>query len=254
MHNGFVRVDSEKMSKSLGNFFTIRDVLKVHHPLAMRLFLLQTHYRSPINYSNAVLEAAGARLYYIYTTLSDVDRTLEELGEDGAAQDATKVEKSKGPAPVAQAAMDAAAECATSWPAALADDLNTPVVLASLSAPLKACNDLMLTKKGKKAAGRVAALTQLREAMRGALGALGLDASGEDARVSMEEMRQLTLARAGMTPADLAAAIEERQEARANKDFATSDRIRDELSTKGVSLQDTPTGVDWRPAFEEVMA
>ena len=136
----------------------------------------------------------------------------------------------------------------------MADDLNTPVVLASLSAPLKAVNDLLGSKKGKKAAGRVAAMRALQEALLGALGALGLEASAQEARAAMAEMRALALQRAGLSEAELAAAIEERQAARKAKDFAAGDRIRDELAQKGVSLQDTPQGVDWRPAFEDIAA
>ena len=158
------------------------------------------------------------------------------------------------PSPQQAAAADAAAECASTWPRAVADDLNTPVVLASLSAPLKAVNDLLGSKKGKKAAGRVAAMRALQEALLGALGALGLEASAQEARAAMAEMRALALQRAGLSEAELAAAIEERQAARKAKDFAASDRIRDELAQKGVSLQDTPQGVDWRPAFEDIAA
>lgn len=69
VHNGFVSVDSEKMSKSLGNFFTIRDVLKRYHPLALRWFLVSTHYRQPVNYSDKSLEESSCRLYYVLCSL-----------------------------------------------------------------------------------------------------------------------------------------------------------------------------------------
>ncbi|KIY97033.1 cysteinyl-tRNA synthetase [Monoraphidium neglectum] len=143
MHNGFVNVDSEKMSKSLGNFFTIREVLKSYHPLALRWFLVATHYRAPVNYTQRALEEASDRAYYVFQTLADAAAALEAAGDAGAAA-------------AAQAEADAregrgeGAALAQAVRESLLDDLNTPAVVGALSAPLKAVNDLLTTKAGRK--------------------------------------------------------------------------------------------------------
>ena len=80
IHNGFVNVDNEKMSKSLGNFFTIRDVLQKHHPLALRWLLLSMQYRQPLNYSAAGLVEAEQAVYYLYQTMRDAEATLNTAG------------------------------------------------------------------------------------------------------------------------------------------------------------------------------
>lgn len=84
MHNGFVNVDAEKMSKSLGNFFTIRDVLKSYHPMALRWFLLNTQYRQPVNYTQRALDEASDRAYYVYQTLGDIGDALSAGGPEAA--------------------------------------------------------------------------------------------------------------------------------------------------------------------------
>jgi cysteinyl-tRNA synthetase len=80
LHNGFVNVDSEKMSKSLGNFFTIRDVLALYHPMALRWFLVSSQYRAPINYTQRALDEASDRVYYVYQTLAEIQTLLESSG------------------------------------------------------------------------------------------------------------------------------------------------------------------------------
>ena len=82
LHNGFVNVDSEKMSKSLGNFFTIRDVLALYHPMALRWFLISSQYRAPINYTQRVLDEASDRVYYVYQTLAEIQTLLESSGRE----------------------------------------------------------------------------------------------------------------------------------------------------------------------------
>ena len=92
MHNGFIRVDDEKMSKSLGNFFTIRDVLKDYQPEVIRFFILSSHYRSPLNYSDANLKEARVALGRLYTALRDVDATGQQVDEKFAAKFHTAME------------------------------------------------------------------------------------------------------------------------------------------------------------------
>ena len=127
---------------------------------------------------------------------------------------------------------------------AVSDDLNTPLALGALSAPLKAINDLTGTKKGRKAAGRIAALRELRECVESTLALLGMGT--EDPAAELEALRVAALGRAGLTPEKLEARIAERAEARAAKDFARSDALRDELAGLGVMLMDGG-GAAWRP-------
>ena len=243
VHNGFVKVDSEKMSKSLGNFFTIREVTEKYHPFALRWMLLGTHYRAPINYTQRALEEASDRLYYLYQTLVDSRVALTEA--EASATDAEVKGKPKPPTGVAAEGIELAVETKAAVASALTDDLNTPLAMASLSSPLKTLNDLVSTKKGKKAVGRNVALRDLVKTVEETLEAVGLPHEGGEGL--LEELRLLTLARAGLTQADVDEAVAKRAEARAAKDFAESDRIRDELGAKGVALMDGGSQV-WRPA------
>jgi len=227
VHNGFVNVDAEKMSKSLGNFFTIREVLQQYHPLALRWFLVCTQYRQGINYTQRALEASD-RVYYIYQALVDAAEALE--GQ---------------PAPPASAADGPGEDLIREVHAALADDLNTPSAVAALSGPVKAMNDLMHTKKGKKQGDRVPLLHSYQQGMTGALRLLGL--LPEDVSSTMAELRQLALVRSGLSEAQVAAAIEERGAARAAKDFAAADAVRARLEQVGICIMDTPQGTTWKP-------
>ena len=247
VHNGFVKVDSEKMSKSLGNFFTIREVTERYHPTALRWMLLGTHYRAPINYTQRALEEASDRLYYLYQTLVESkDALVDAQAKDAETAGETKTKpKPKPPTGIAAEGIDLAAETNAAVDSALADDLNTPLAIASLSAPLKTLNDLVSTKKGKKAVGRSVALHDLIATVETTLESVGLPREGGEGL--LEELRELTLRRAGLTRDDVDAAVAARAEARAAKDFAESDRIRDEFGAKGVALMDGGNQV-WRPA------
>ena len=249
VHNGFVKVDSEKMSKSLGNFFTIREVLAKYHPYALRWMLLGTHYRAPINYTQRALEEASDRLYYLYQTLGDsraaVEVAAEAEAEAVASDEKNKKKKTPPLAGLALEGVTLAGETKSAVAAALADDLNTPLAVASLSAPLKFLNDLLTTKKGKKAQGRLEALRDLVGAVEDTLDAVGLPVEGGDEILA--SLRDLTLARAGLTAEEVEEAVAKRAEARAAKNFEESDRIRDELGAKGVALMDGGNEV-WRPA------
>ncbi|PNW89092.1 hypothetical protein CHLRE_01g069472v5 [Chlamydomonas reinhardtii] len=305
LHNGFVNVDSEKMSKSLGNFFTIRDVLARYHPLALRWFLVSSQYRAPLNYSDKGLEDASGRLYYVAQARLDVVEALRAAGEEGqramaeaevvmaqaaananstptseaaAQQEAAAAApsgKGKGKGGAAAAAAPAAGPALLSEVlSALADDLNTPAAVGALSAPLRTINDLLTTKAGRKRPDRLAVLAQLHCAMCRVMQLLGMEleleagaraeaagasvgvaagaASGLAASAAaleqlLQELRALALVRLDMTEEAVQAAIQERTEARAAKDFARSDAIRVDLAAKGVLLLDTPEGTSWRP-------
>ncbi|KAK8938978.1 hypothetical protein KSP39_PZI011234 [Platanthera zijinensis] len=185
VHNGFVDIGSEKMSKSLGNFVTIRKVIDLYHPLSLRLFLIGTHYRSTVNYSIAQLETASDRLYYIYQTIFDCDNSLSEYNKeylkDSVPNDTT----------------DCINKFREDFENSLADDLNTPIALASFSEPLKIINDLLHTRKGKKQQMRMESLLILSTKIKDRLDILGLKPSNFSE--ALFQLREKALRRAGIT-------------------------------------------------------
>ncbi|KAK4388640.1 Cysteine--tRNA ligase, chloroplastic/mitochondrial [Sesamum angolense] len=235
IHNGFVTIDSEKMSKSLGNFFTIRQVIELYHPLALRLFLMGTHYRSPINYSDLQLESSSDRVFYIFQTLHDCERILTQY-DDASLKDSI-------PPGIATCIKNFYDECLTS----MLDDLHTPVALAAMSEPLKTINDLLHTRKGKKQELRVESLAALGKAIGNILTFLGLfpDSFSE----ALQQLRDYALRRARLTEDQVMQKIEERNAARKNKEYEKSDAIRKELAAVGIALMDSPEGTTWRPAI-----
>ncbi len=231
MHNGFVNVDDEKMSKSLGNFFTIRDVLAsghVRHAEVLRYFLIGSQYRGPINYSLAQIEQADAALGRLYTAL----RGLE----------APPVAAAAGAVVAASAPSNNGANDSAAWQAfhaAMDDDFNTPEAVAVLQSLASEIN------RARDAAdlGRATALAQELRAIGAVLGVLALPAE-EWFRASKTAA---TAQSDGLDDARIEAAIAERKAARAGKDFKRSDQIRDELAAAGIVLEDKPGGITvWR--------
>jgi cysteinyl-tRNA synthetase len=221
MHHGFVEIDSEKMSKSLGNFFTIREVLEKYDAEVLRFFLLGTHYRNPINYSDAILSEAERRLVYFHETLERADRLAE------------------GAAPAAGGeAVEAARR-------ALDDDLNAPQVLAVLAEAFGAANALA-DRKGKRSAEDRAALAAFARDMREIGATLGLFA--RPPAQALRALRDRAAARLGIDPAEVEARLRERAEARKGKDYARGDAIRDALLARGVAIMDGPQGTSWKIA------
>ncbi|KAJ3678408.1 hypothetical protein LUZ60_002211 [Juncus effusus] len=235
VHNGFVNVESEKMSKSLNNFKTIREVIEVYHPLALRFFLLGTHYRTTINYSREQLDTASDRLFYIYQTLRDCEEILSaqegrEISEDSLPNNTLEcIEKLYG-----------------DFVNCMCDDLHTAMVLSALSDPLKLLNDLLHTRKGKKQERRIESVFSLEKRVRNILSVLGLMPSSYSE--VLQQLREKALKRAGLTESQVLERIEERNLARKNKNYAKSDEIRKELAVVGIALMDDPDGTTWRPA------
>ncbi len=219
MHHGFVEIDSEKMSKSLGNFFTIREVLAKFDAEVMRLFLLGTHYRNPINYSDAILQEAERRLAYLHKTLERVDRLA--AGASAAGRGGELVEQARR---------------------ALDDDFNTPQVLAVLAEAFTAANALA-DRKGKRSPEDKAALAAFARDAREIGTTLGLlqRAPAE----ALRAIRTKAAARRGIEPAEVEARIAERAAARKAKDFARGDAIRDALLAQGVEILDGADGTTW---------
>jgi cysteinyl-tRNA synthetase len=204
IHNGFVRIDDEKMSKSLGNFFTIREVLERYQPEVIRYFILTSHYRSPLNYSDVHLDNARAALSRLYTALNGIEPAVVELSpEDPRVERFFKV-------------MD--------------DDFNTPESLAVLFEVAHEIN--RLRDNDPQGAAHAAGLLLRLGGLLGLLQSKPLSfLQGEHDETEMIESM-----------------ISGRNQARIDKNWAESDRLRDELLSMGVVLEDGPAGTTWRKA------
>jgi cysteinyl-tRNA synthetase len=247
MHNGFVNVDKEKMSKSLGNFVTVRDVLARNDAEALRLFLLGVHYRGPIQFDTETLpdgrvvfpgvDEAERRVDYLYATRE----RLKSLGGSGVTVPA-KLPKELT---TTREAVDAAVKKAD---AALEDDLNTAVAVAELGEIARHVNEMcdLAQRRAKDVAFQGAAAVVGRgfelamKRVTDQLGVLGAPAEEYRART---RARRLSLR--GLSEADVAGRVAARVEARAAKDFARSDAIRAELEAMGIAVHDSPSGSTW---------
>ncbi|KAL0463562.1 UNVERIFIED_CONTAM: Cysteine--tRNA ligase CPS1, chloroplastic/mitochondrial [Sesamum latifolium] len=242
IHNGFVTANDEKMSKSLGNFFTIREVTKLYHPLALRHFLLGTHYRSPVNYSISQIEISSEAVFYIYQTLQDCEDAVSALKEESATNAKVRV---------SPAAQECISKLHNEFEVKLADDLHTPTILnAALQEALRFINSSVNTLKKKQQKlqqlSTVKSLVDLEKQVREVLDVLGLLPSLSYAEV-LQQLKDKALKRAGLTEAEILLAIEERMQARKNKEFSRSDQIRSDLAAKGIALMDVGKETVWRP-------
>jgi cysteinyl-tRNA synthetase len=239
MHNGFVRVDDEKMSKSLGNFFTVREVLEwVRDPEVVRYFIVNSQYRGPINYTPDSLAQADAALERLYTSLRGVPTSPASAGEVArSAGEGSGVEGS------------ATARFIT----AMNDDFNTPIAVSELQALARETNTAKAAGNMEKAASLAAEM----RALGARLGLLGLEpevflrkraakqvgATGEAEQTGAADANAAN----ALSDADIERLIDERAAARKAKDFKESDRIRDLLAASGVLLEDQPGGRSlWR--------
>jgi len=208
VHNGYINVDNKKMSKSLNNFFTVRDVEAEFEPEVIRFFMLSAHYRSPINFSKDLMTQAKTGLERLYTTLDNLS-FLNQSAIDGVLnsgiQEMLEIHKN-------------------SFKEAMDDDLNTALAISVLFEMVRDINST-ITSDNTKATIDLAQNTLLE------LGkVLGLLQVKQEKTLD-DEIEQL---------------IEKRQQARKDKNFALSDEIRDTLKLQGILLEDTPSGVKWR--------
>ncbi|HEX5773445.1 MAG TPA: cysteine--tRNA ligase [Geomobilimonas sp.] len=233
LHNGFVNINAEKMSKSLGNFFTIKEVLEKYDPEVLRFFLLSAHYRSPLDFSDQNLAEAGAGLERIYSSLAAIGRFEgEPAGEDvlaGTEAERELQEKLGGFMDRFEQAMD--------------DDFNTAQSLGIVFELIRAVNRVLTEDGGESAAAR-AMFAAVRKAVTEIGGVLGVFTSGPGEY--LERIKGRKVAGMEMTAAEIEQLIEERAAARTAKNFARSDEIRDYLLSRNILLLDGPQGTTWK--------
>lgn len=212
LHNAFLNIDNRKMSKSLGNFFTVREISEKYDLQVLRFFMLSAHYRSPLNFSAELMEAAKNGLDRIITAVDNLDHLLENAGDTSSKDESSIREDIKSYVNKFEEAMD--------------DDFNTADAIAAVFELVKYANSNITSDNSK------ALIAEVNDTI-----VKLCDVCGIIARPEKE-----------MLAADIEKLIEERQAARKAKDFARADAIRDDLLAKGIILEDTREGVKWKKA------
>ena len=225
MHTGFLTVNREKMSKSLGNFFTIQEITAKYDPEIVRLFLVSSHYRSPIDFSDAQLEEAKARLARIHNSIDLIQRRLREA----------RVEEAKNPRKPSEAdtkMWEALSTFEHEFESAMDDDFNTPEALASLNKFLTTLNTMVAGNQSLTAG-------TLEKTF------ISLDAVGEVLGLYRERMAS-GAADDRTVDGLVKMLIRIRDQARKQKDFKTADQVRNQLKDLGIILEDEKTGTVWK--------
>jgi cysteinyl-tRNA synthetase len=229
VHNGFVRVNAEKMSKSLGNFITIREILSGFHPQVLRFFLLTKHYRSPLDYSTQYLLEAEKAVHRVYSTIFSLEKEL------------SKTKWSKG-----QDFPQTAGEIQNiedKWNHAMDDDLNTAEAIGYLFSLTRLANRMLEDKVFRKSeSGReiMSRILRVLETWGRVLGVFNHTCSE-----FLEDLKSIRCRRSNIDPQQVESLIQERQAARKNKEFALADQLRVELAKMGIEVMDTPEGARW---------
>ena len=213
MHNGFLNIDNKKMSKSEGNFFTVREIGEKYPLQVIRFFMLSSHYRGPINFSEELVMAAKTGLERILTAVSN----LEYLYDNAKSESITEEEK---------ATLEEFVEFNKRFDAAMEDDFNTADAISVIFEMVRVANAKVTSDNSK----------EFIESVKGTIEVL-CDILGIETKVEKELLDE-----------DIEKLIEERTMARKNRDFARADEIRNELLEKGIILEDTREGVKWKRA------
>jgi len=231
VHNGFLTVESEKMSKSVGNFITIRDALRSYHPQELRLFLLSKHYRSPLDFSRAGLSEAKSGLVRIYRTLQRLDEMLghRELPSEETARPLL--------------ADDEESDFKARFIERMDDDLNTAGALGLVFDKVREINRLIDSLSSKD--DMRPQLLRDRSDILDCGKTMGLFELPVDTFFS-----EIARPTSEITAPEIESMIDERNEARKNKDWATADRIREKLLQRGIVLEDGSEGTTWRQRIE----
>ena len=215
MHNGFINIDNEKMSKSKGNFFTVRDIVKEFDYQVIRFFMLSAHYRSPINFSKDLVTQSKTGLERIINTVKNLTFIMENAQNELMKDEEKKI-------------YEGFLTYKDKFIEAMDDDLNTADAISHIFSLVREVNSKVNGESGSSKELTEKAISLIKELT----DVLGIEYNSEEDELSKE----------------VEALIEKRQEARKNKDFALADEIRDKLTDMGIILEDTRQGVKWRRA------
>lgn len=238
VHNGFVNIDKEKMSKSLGNFFTIKEVLERYHPEVIRLFLLSSHYRSPVNFSDKNIEKTKKGLDRIYSTLKNIDALLAgEDNNEGILPD--------NPDETEGELYETLSQLPRRFEEAMDDDFNTALAIGYIYESVRALNRYISDKEGfKKSSNSLFIMNYGREKLKEVSSVLAL--FNADPKEYFEGQRQEGISELKIDEGEILSLIEERADARREKNWALADDIRDRLLQKGIILEDSSDGTLWK--------
>lgn len=228
VHNGLIKVGGQKMSKSLGNFLSIRDAVEKYYPETIRFTILSSHYSSNIDFSEQAFYNAYSRLMYFNNTLAKINGLLEAAGDfPQTIPDGIEVPKVK--------------EAVTK---ALCDDFNTTVALSEIGLCFKWLNDFMAGKKPKKMKAKLFTLQQVRAELMEVLPILGLLQKAPSE--ALAEIQGYLIKQKSVDVAGVEDLVNQRNAAREAKDWAKADDIRDQLLEMSITIMDTQNGTEWQ--------
>jgi cysteinyl-tRNA synthetase len=210
LHNGYINIDNQKMSKSIGNFFTVRDISEEFDLEVVRLFMLSAHYRNPVNFSKELLEQAQSALERLYNAKNNLEYLLKDAPDRPATEDEAKF-------------LNSLPEFVADFERAMDDDINTADAIGVIF-------DLVRVINTEVKAGQSA------ETISSAL----------DTLLNLTDILGLLSKKKGKLDEEIETLISEREQARKDKNWALADKIRDELKNQGIVLEDTPQGVRWK--------
>jgi cysteinyl-tRNA synthetase len=236
MHNGFVKINAEKMSKSLGNIFPIREILKIYHPEVLRLFMLQSHYRSPVDYSESSLAETRSGLVRCYTTLQLLKETMGKPATSAAAVNEKNSTKQKEYISKIQ-------ELKEKFDSSLDDDFNTAQSLGYVFEVVRLTNNFIALEKNMPAALKTNIFDETKKAFDHFGAVLGVFQDDPDHFFKFD--REIEVSKRGLNIGEIESLITERQAARAAKDWTKADAIRQELAGLHVVLKDTANTTSW---------
>ncbi len=242
VHNGFINIDKEKMSKSLGNILTIKEVLKEWHPEVLRLFFLSSHYRSPLDYTDESLMEAKAGLDRFYSTLKAIRDEVKKPVQ-AAPQGLPSPQRSEGDSVLGMCA-EAIESFQDRFDEAMDDDFNTAQALGYFFELQTRLNSVLRLSKG----GPTEEIRSLLEKGLGCFSKMGsiVGLFREDPEGYFDEQRTRGLKKLSLTEEEILKGINARNEARKEKNWKRADEIRNELLKKGIVLEDTPSGTLWK--------
>jgi len=238
MHNGFVKVNAEKMSKSLGNIFPIKEILRNYHPEVLRLFMLQSHYRSPVDYSTDSLNEARTGLIRCYTALQQLkEQTKNATGENRAMSADPKILAKQ---------QDYSArlnELLENFDTALDDDFNTAQCLGYVFDAVRLVNNFFTAEKNIVPAVKSAVLREAKKTFGHFGDVLGIFQDDPDRFFQLD--KEMESRKRGLDTGEIESLIKARQEARAAREWAKADEIRDRLAGIHILLKDSKDGTTW---------